>query len=118
MFQALFGRGKATDSPIRQISARELNDELQNNDAPILVDVRSPNEYQNDGHIPGSRLLPLNVFTQRISELPQDRSIVCVCRSGNRSQAAAEQLLAQGFENVANLSGGMFGWRRAGLPTE
>ena len=118
MFQALFGRGQATNSPIRQMSATELNEELQNGNAPILVDVRTPNEYQHDGHIAGSRLLPLNVFMQRINELPQDKPIVCVCRSGNRSQAAAEQLLAQGFENVSNLSGGMFGWRRAGLPIE
>jgi rhodanese-related sulfurtransferase len=118
MLQALFGRRQAANSPIRQITATELNDELQNGNAPILVDVRTPNEYQNDGHIAGSRLLPLNVFMQRIKELPQDKPIVCVCRSGNRSQAAAEQLLTQGFEDVANLSGGMFGWRRAGLPIE
>ena len=118
MFQALFGRRQATDSPIRQIKAQELNEELQNGNAPVLVDVRSPGEYERDGHIAGSRLLPLNVFMQRINELPEDRPIVCVCRSGNRSQAAAEQLVAQGFEDVSNLSGGMFGWRRAGLPVE
>ena len=118
MLQALFGRRQATDSPVRQITATELNEELQNGNAPIMVDVRTPGEYERDGHIAGSRLLPLNVFMQRVNELPQDRPIVCVCRSGNRSQAASEQLIAQGFENVANLSGGMFGWRRAGLPIE
>lgn len=118
MFQALFGRRQATDSPIRQVKARELNEELQGDNAPVLVDVRTPGEYEKNGHIAGSRLLPLNVFMQRINELPQDKPIVCVCRSGNRSQAAAEQLVANGFDDVANLSGGMFGWRRAGLPVE
>ena len=118
MFQALFGRRQATGTPIRQIKATELNEELRNGNAPLLVDVRTPGEYERDGHIAGSRLLPLNVFMQRITELPEDRPIVCVCRSGNRSQAAAEQLAAQGFTEVANLSGGMFGWRRAGLPVE
>ena len=118
MFQALFGRRTASDSPIRQMSAAELNEELQNGDAPVMVDVRTPSEYEHDGHIAGSRLLPLNVFMQRINELPADRPVVCVCRSGNRSQVACEQLLAAGFTDVSNLSGGMFGWRRAGLPTE
>ena len=118
MFQALFGRRQAIDSPVRQIQATELDEELKNGSTPILVDVRTPGEYEHDGHIAGSRLLPLNVFMQRVNELPQDRPIVCVCRSGNRSQAAAEQLVALGFEDVANLSGGMFGWRRAGLPIE
>jgi len=118
MFQALFGRRSVSDSPITQMSATELNEELQNGNAPLMVDVRSPSEYERDGHIAGSRLLPLNVIMQRVNELPQDRPIVCVCRSGNRSQAACEQLYAAGFTDVSNLKGGMFGWRRAGLPME
>ena len=118
MFQALFGRRDLQGSRVRQVNAEELDADLKGERAPLLVDVRSAGEYERDGHIAGSRLLPLNVFTQRVNELPKDRPIVCVCRSGNRSQAAAEQLMAQGFEDVANLSGGMFGWRRAGLPIE
>lgn len=118
MFQALFGRRQTSGTPIRQIKANELNEEMLNGNAPVLVDVRTPGEYERDGHIAGSRLLPLNVFMQRINELPEDKPIVCVCRSGNRSQTAAEQLTAQGFTDVTNLSGGMFGWRRAGLPVE
>jgi rhodanese-related sulfurtransferase len=47
--------------------------------------------------------------------LPQDREIICVCRSGNRSGAAARQLVAAGY-NAFNLRGGMNSWQRAGLP--
>jgi rhodanese-related sulfurtransferase len=52
-----------------------------------------------------------------MQELPREREIVCVCRSGNRSSSAARQLSAAGFK-AANLRGGMIAWRRAGLPVK
>jgi rhodanese-related sulfurtransferase len=54
---------------------------------------------------------------QRVEELPKDQPIVFVCRSGNRSQVACEQLSRLGYENVTNFEGGMIAWKRAGLPT-
>jgi rhodanese-related sulfurtransferase len=54
----------------------------------------------------------------RSNELPQDRPIVFVCRSGNRSQVACEQLAQLGFTNTINLVDGMIGWHRAGLPSQ
>lgn len=105
-----------TNSRVEQITPADLQERLQKGERFSLVDVRSPAEYERDGHIRGARLIPLHVLAQRSGELPQDQSIVCVCRSGNRSQAACEQLSAQGYSNVLNLSGGMIGWRGAGLP--
>lgn len=105
-------------SQIKQINATELNQHLQNGDTPVLVDVRSPGEYNSDGHIAGSRLIPLQALRQRFDELPKDQPIVCVCRSGSRSQVAAEQLSQLGFADVSNLSGGMIGWHRSGLPSK
>ena len=61
-------------------------------------------------------LLPLASLAQRLSELPKDKPIVCVCRSGARSQTACEYLAANGFDNVINLNGGMISWIRSGLP--
>jgi rhodanese-related sulfurtransferase len=101
---------------VEQINAIELNKRIQAGEALFFVDVRTPGEYAYDGHIEGSHLLPLAVLPYRIDELPRDVTIVCVCRSGARSHTASEQLLAQGFEDVVNLSGGMIGWRNAGLP--
>ena len=107
-----------TRSQVKQINANELHQHLGKSNTPALVDVRSPGEYNSDGHISGSRLIPLQALTQRANELPKDQPIVCICRSGSRSQVAAEQLAQLGFTDVANLSGGMIGWHRNGLPSK
>jgi rhodanese-related sulfurtransferase len=102
---------------VAQINPQSLQQRLQTDgDDLILIDVRTPGEYQRDGHIDGSRLLPLSSLTARVSEVPEDKTVVCVCRSGSRSHTACEMLAEQGYKNVINLSGGMIGWKRAGLP--
>lgn len=118
MFQSLLGRRSASGNKIKQMNVGDLWEELQNGNAPILVDVRSAQEFDVDGHIAGARLLPLQVLMSRYQELPKDQPIVCVCRSGNRSQVACEQLAGLGYENLANLSGGMISWKSSGLPYE
>jgi rhodanese-related sulfurtransferase len=50
-----------------------------------------------------------------VNELPKDRPILCICRSGSRSSMATRQLAGAGFEAI-NLSGGMIGWQGAGFP--
>ena len=82
-----------------------------------ILDVREPAEYA-DGHIAGSKLIPLGQLANRISGLPQDRPIVAVCRSGNRSSVAQGVLKRAGFTNVLNLRGGMLAWARSGLPVK
>ena len=94
---------------------RELYERMQANEPLTVIDVRSSNEYAG-GHIAGARLLPLPTVRQRSDELPTDGPIVCVCRSGARSQAACEQLAGMGFTNTINLTGGMIAWQRNGLP--
>ena len=120
MFRSLFRGigGPATDLNVKSTTAAELNDRIQGGEELLLLDVRTSQEYAHDGHVAGSRLLPMNMLLQRSSELPKDAAIICICRSGNRSQAACEQLAKIGYEDVTNLKGGMFGWRRAGLPIE
>ena len=83
----------------------------------FFLDVREPAEYA-EAHIAGSTLIPLGQLAHRISKLPQDRSIVAVCRSGNRSSVALSVLTRAGFTNVLNLRGGMLAWARSGLPTK
>lgn len=125
MLNALLGRRTRTapqtrapaQSAVKTIQPAELYERLQNDDSLTVIDVRSANEYAG-GHIAGARLLPLPNIRQRSNELPSDQPIVCVCRSGARSQAACEQLAAVGFENTINLTGGMIGWQRAGLPIQ
>ena len=79
--------------------------------AYLLVDVRQPEEYV-DGHIPGSKLIPLDDLESNLSSLPSDKDIFFYCRSGARSQAAAIISLDSGthLQKVYNLVGGMMGW--------
>lgn len=71
-----------------------------------LVDVREPDEVAG-GTLPGARNIPLGELPDRLAELDPARRVVLLCRSGNRSGAAAEFLTASGFDDVVNLTGGM-----------
>lgn len=131
MFRSLFanltGVPKATETgqphsggktAVKQLAPHDLQTWLESTDsAPLLVDVRTPAEYEYDGHIANSILLPLDALMQRMQELPKDRPIVFVCRSGSRSQMACEMMAAQGY-NASNLYGGMIAWKRFGLPSQ
>jgi rhodanese-related sulfurtransferase len=97
------------------ITPQTLKQRIDSGESLYLVDVRTPNEYAT-GHIQGTRLLPLQTLQQRISEIPQDAAVVCICRSGGRSATASELLANSGFQNVINMSGGMIAWNRAKLP--
>jgi rhodanese-related sulfurtransferase len=92
-------------------------DSLRNRDDVVILDVREDWEYA-EGHIPGAVLLPLGSIPDRLSEIPQDKTVVAVCRSGNRSGQATQFLRQQGFENVHNMEGGMIAWGEAGLPVD
>lgn len=80
----------------------------------VLLDVREPDEVA-ELRIPGSRHIPLGDLPQRFTELDQRTPVVAACRSGRRSQRAAEFLQQQGFE-VANLSGGITRWMQEQQP--
>lgn len=118
MFSSLFNRSNDTQTAprITNITVADLQRRLESDESVVMIDVRSPMEYQYEGHIAGARLLPLPHLSQRLNELPKGQPIVCVCRSGNRSLVACEILASAGFENVSNLNTGMIGWQRAGLP--
>jgi rhodanese-related sulfurtransferase len=84
-------------------------------DAPLLVDVRNPDEFAQ-ARVPGSVLMPLPFLANRAAELAADRPILLICRSGDRSTTATAYLLSRGFEQVANVTGGILAWYQAGLP--
>jgi rhodanese-related sulfurtransferase len=104
----LFGGGAPA------LDAATVQAKLSAQPAPFLLDVRQPHEF-HAGHIAGATLIPLHELPTPWNKLPKDREIICVCRSGNRSGAAARQLVAAGY-NAFNLRGGMNSWQRAGLP--
>lgn len=77
-----------------------------------IVDVRELGEFNGAlGHIPGACLVPLGSLVARAQELSKERPVVTVCRSGARSAQATVLLRKAGFDQVANLAGGMLRWR-------
>jgi sulfur dioxygenase len=82
-----------------------------------VLDVREPAEWRGElGRIDGAMLLPLGELRARLGELPRDRPIVAVCRSGARSAQAQQILENAGLARAANLNGGMLRWRSLELP--
>jgi rhodanese-related sulfurtransferase len=79
----------------------------------FILDVRQPEEWEA-GHIPDATLIPLGELENRVSEIPQDETIVVVCRSGNRSATGRDILLDAGFTDVTSMGGGMNDWTNQG----
>jgi rhodanese-related sulfurtransferase len=82
-----------------------------------FVDVRTQAEW-DQGHIARSLLIPLDELPNRLNELPRDKDIVVVCRSGTRSKEGATVLRQARFARVTCLSGGLQAWVTAGYPIE
>ncbi len=89
-------------------------EKLSKDSKTFLLDVRQPFEYQSE-RIQGATLIPLTELDQRANELPKDREILVVCRSGHRSMIATRKLLKAGFK-AENIDGGMLAWNKVGLP--
>lgn len=88
------------------------NDELKgkiNGDNVTILDVREPAEYVFS-HIPGAVSIPLGELEGRMGEINKDKEIYVICRTGNRSNMAAQQLTEKGYENVFNVKPGMTEW--------
>lgn len=82
----------------------------------FLLDVRQPEEW-SEGHIPGSTLIPLGELESRVGDVPRNREIVVVCRSGNRSKRGRDILLKAGFDRVTSMTGGLIAWKAERRPT-
>jgi rhodanese-related sulfurtransferase len=80
----------------------------------MLLDVRNPDEWEA-GHVEGATWIPMNQLVERQSELPTDREIVVICKTGARSGRVAEALVGAGYD-AANIAGGAEAWQAAGFP--
>ncbi len=99
-------------TPTTRITVEALARGLGGADAPLVVDVRLPAEYRAV-HLEPSVSLPLDEIVRRRGELPRDREIALVCRTGARARLAAAEL--SGFRTRV-LEGGIVAWQEAGLP--
>ena len=93
---------------IPQIGPEELKRRQSAGEKVFVLDVREPHEYQIANI--GGHLIPIHDLPQRTGELDRDANIVVHCKSGGRSQRAAEFLQQQGFAHVENLAGGITAW--------
>ena len=80
----------------------------------FLLDVREDDEWAA-GHAPDAVHIPVGALSQRAGEIPQDREVYVICRSGARSAYASQALANAGWKTV-NVADGMTGWAVAGRP--
>jgi phage shock protein E len=107
--------GSGTSGLARDVSTDEAYRLYQQSDT-FVVDVRTQEEW-NEYHAPNTTLIPLDQLQARLSEVPKDRKILVVCRSGNRSQQGRDILLAAGY-NATSMTGGLKEWYAKGYPIE
>ncbi len=89
------------------------------NNGALLVDVREKDEVAELAYdVPNIINIPLSEFEERFNEIPQDKEVVVVCRSGARSLRAAGFLVNHGYTKVVNMEHGMVRWATKGFPTK
>ncbi len=94
-----------------EVSVTEAHQFLQadSSSRPLLLDVREPDEIATVA-IEGSRRIPMAEVPQKLDSLPRDRPILVHCHHGGRSLKVTQFLRAKGFENTANVKGGIDQW--------
>ncbi|MGH1364803.1 MAG: rhodanese-like domain-containing protein [Calditrichia bacterium] len=111
---------KVPEKPaIQNLNVTEAAQLIDRRPNMILIDVRTPDEYNGPlGHIENARLLPIQQFQNWVPELEGDKDaqIMLICRSGGRSSRTATMLRERGFTNLINVKDGMSAWSAAGLP--
>lgn len=93
---------------MNNMTTKELEQTLQQDETIQLIDVREPDEYAG-GHIKQAKNVPLSELTERTNELDPSRPLHVICLSGGRSMNAAMYLEQAGFD-VTNVDGGMMSW--------
>ena len=97
---------------------KDLSEQLHEDSAPVVVDIRSPDMFAEQ-HIPGSINIPQDDLGARVSELPEDRDapIITVCNIGKFSKHATLFLKSKGYRHVRSAKGGLNEWVRKGFAT-
>ena len=120
---------------IKQITCKEIKDYLKNNPESVLLDVRTQEEWDNDGKPDGGKIglktyfleIRRDAFFDFVQEfknfnIDQDKEILVICKSGERSQISAELLSKENYKSI-NISDGFMGsqegvgWKNSGLPS-
>ena len=110
---------QAARAAIEEVDATGAQALLASDDAPVLVDVRERDEWEQ-GRIAGAVHVPRGHLESKIEAAAPDRSrpVLLYCSAGNRSAFAAKTLAELGYERPISLAGGYTDWQRSGLPTD
>lgn len=107
----------STQNLVKEICPTTTQEWVKN--GALLVDVREENEVAELAYdVPNIINIPLSEFETRFSEIPKDKDLVMVCRSGGRSLRAAGFLINHGYDRVVNMEHGMIRWTQKGFPTK
>jgi len=98
-----------------RVNALTLAQELASSDPPLVIDIRTPREW-NAKHLDGSINLPLAHLQQSLGEVPRTRRIAVHCAGGYRSSIAVSILSQHGITNLIELAGGITAWEVAKFP--
>ena len=120
---------------IKQITCKEIKDYLKKNPKSVLLDVRTQEEWDNDGKPDGDKMGLKTYFLEirrdglfdfvqefKNFNINQDKEILVICKSGERSQISAELLSRENYKSI-NISDGFMGsqegvgWKKSGLPS-
>ena len=120
---------------IKQITCKEIKDYLKKNTKSVLLDVRTQEEWNNDGKPDGDKIglktyfleIRRDAFFDFVQEfnninINQDKEILVICKSGERSQISAELLSRENYKSI-NISDGFMGsqedvgWKKCDLPS-
>jgi rhodanese-related sulfurtransferase len=96
---------------IRNITVADLKARLDASDDVFVLDVREPHELEISA-LAGAVNIPKGQVISRKAEIPQDKEVLIICKTGNRSRDAVSMLQEQGFTNVVNVKGGINAWAR------
>ena len=97
------------------VSPAVVGELLERPDAPLLLDVRTPEEFAK-GHLPGAVLIPHDQLASRLAELEGKPWVLVYCRSGARATQAQAVLEQAGIE-VRQVQGSWLRWQAEGRPS-
>ena len=103
-----------------EITVDELFERVNSDQPPLLIDVRSPKEFNEGyGHIPDARSIPVLKIESHLEDLEsfKEKEIVTMCPGGGLSLVAVDILEKAGFKDVKSLKGGTDLWHQSGYPT-
>lgn len=106
----------ATQTLVKEICPTTTQGRVR--DGALVVDVREKDEVSQLAYdVPNIINIPLSEFEDRFTEIPSDKEVIMVCKSGGRSLRAAGFLVNHGYQNVVNMQHGIIRWVQKNFPT-